>query len=430
MDKKNTLTKILIVFLALMFTAGVVFGGIQVLSAEGQMPPEEVYKESRTELPKSKAEMIAYLNACIDFAITEKAKLDVKTEISIEDESISFGENGDMLAKSLIYAKESILGELSKQYPAASVDFGKDFSAELWNLQFEGALIERNESKEDGDKYAFKIMFANENNPFGMDGIVNKSFHMAEAELVLNYLWESYKGFTEIENVKVICTGLEIDSAVNRLTDKINNVTYSKKLTVEADITFSGELSAAGTRKMTFTLQEKTGFNFTWANLALSPKTLEMEKGDIKVVSAQITASGDIKAKWSSSNPEVAEVDSDGYVKGRSVSTEPVVITAEFEFLGKTYTDTCEVYVKVPVTKVKISDTNLTMTVGETKTLEASVKPKDATIKDVLWYTNNPLIATVDANGKVTAIAEGETEIYILSKDGYYKISCMVTVTE
>lgn len=417
------------VLLVLMFLGGVSLGAGQVLSTEGQMPPEEKYKESLTKLPESKEEIIAYLNSAVDFAELDKAKLDVKTEISVEDDSISFGENGELFEKSFIYAKDSILSNISKKYSSGSVDFGKDFSAMLWNLDFNKVIIEKAESKEEGENYAFKIMFPNEDDPFSLNGIVNDRFHMKDSEKVIGYLWESQKGFAAIENVKVSCSNLEIDTTVNRLEDKISNITYFKKFNIEADITFSGELSSVGTRKMSFALQEKTVFDFTWANLALSPKTMKMEKGDIKVVSALITASGDIKVKWASSNPEVAEVDIDGYVKGRKVSAEPVIITADMEFLGKKFTDTCEVYVTVPVTRVNLSEKKIVLAMGETKMLQSSVKPKDATIKDVLWYTNNPAVAVVDDKGNITGVARGKTEIYVLSKDGYYKTSCAVTVT-
>ena len=335
-----------------------------------------------------------------------------------------------MLTKSFIYAKESILSNTLKRYPPVSIDFGEDFSADLWNLGFDGALIEKAESKEDGDNYTFEIMFPDESDPFNESNIVNDSFHMKESEEVLSYLWESYRGFAAIANVRVKCTGLIIEAAINRLSDKISRITYTKQLNVEADITFSGELAAAGTKRMTFTLEEKTGFSFTWPGLSLKPKELAMEKGDIKVVSVLMTASGDIKVKWTSSNPAVAEVDGDGYVKGRAVSAEPVIITAEMEFLGQTYTDTCEVYVKVPVTKVTLSDKEITLSKGETKALQAGVKPKDATVKAVLWYSVNPAVAAVDSSGNVTGVAAGKTEIYVLSKDGFYKISCAVAVTD
>jgi len=81
------------------------------------------------------------------------------------------------------------------------------------------------------------------------------------------------------------------------------------------------------------------------------------------------------------------------------------------------------------VKKVEISAKKLTLATGETQTLEAGVKPKDATIKDVIWQSSDPAVAAVDASGRVTAVSKGTAEIIALSKDGYYKITCIVTVT-
>lgn len=54
---------------------------------------------------------------------------------------------------------------------------------------------------------------------------------------------------------------------------------------------------------------------------------------------------------------------------------------------------------------------------------------KKATNKDVIWVSSNPRVATVDQNGKVTALRRGETYITAISKDGYrVKDSCKVKV--
>lgn len=429
-DRKNLITKLLMVFLLVMLLGGIALGAVHLLSLEGQEPPSLAYRQSLTHRPDSRTEIINYLNTCVAYAKTEQAKLDVATNISIDDDSISFGENGELLQKSFIYAKDSILEELVKQYHDKTVDFGQDFSGELRNLRFEPALMKTIQSKEDEDRYTFTIGFPDEAAPFGMNGIVNETFHMADSEAVLNHLWESYKDFATVENLAVTCTGLKIDSSVNRLTDKIEHITYTKALNIKADITFLGELAGVGSKAMAFTLEETTSFNFTWANLSLVPSVLNLVKGDIKVIGAVVTASGDNTVKWSSSNPSVASVDDQGYVKAHEVSTEAVSITAEFEFLGKKYRDTCEVTVTVPVKRVKLSARKLELIAGEEKRLQAGVKPNDATIQNVLWRSENPAVATVDSGGRVRGVSAGTTEIVVLSKDGYYKTSCKVTVTD
>jgi len=61
--------------------------------------------------------------------------------------------------------------------------------------------------------------------------------------------------------------------------------------------------------------------------------------------------------------------------------------------------------------------------------LIATVLPEDAHIKDVIWTTNNPAVATV-VNGKVKGISVGTATITVTTKDGGYTDTCVVTVEE
>ena len=75
-----------------------------------------------------------------------------------------------------------------------------------------------------------------------------------------------------------------------------------------------------------------------------------------------------------------------------------------------------------------MSKKNVELGVGETFTLSTKVSPKKATIQTVKWYSENEAVATVDENGVVTAVAQGEVIVYALSDDGYYRSTCEVTV--
>lgn len=81
----------------------------------------------------------------------------------------------------------------------------------------------------------------------------------------------------------------------------------------------------------------------------------------------------------------------------------------------------------VSVTGVTLSQTTLTLEVGKTATLTATVAPGDATNKEVTWTSSNASIATVNA-GKVTAIAAGSATITVTTKDGSKTATCAVTV--
>ena len=81
----------------------------------------------------------------------------------------------------------------------------------------------------------------------------------------------------------------------------------------------------------------------------------------------------------------------------------------------------------IAVTSVTLNKTELTLTEGESETLTATVKPDDATDKTVTWSSSNTAIATVDANGKVTAVKEGNA--IITAKAGEYTATCSVIVS-
>lgn len=81
----------------------------------------------------------------------------------------------------------------------------------------------------------------------------------------------------------------------------------------------------------------------------------------------------------------------------------------------------------VKVTAIELSDSEKKLNVGKSFTITATVKPDDALNRTIIWSSSDPSIATVDENGTVTAIAEGEAIITAESADGV-KAECKVTV--
>lgn len=82
----------------------------------------------------------------------------------------------------------------------------------------------------------------------------------------------------------------------------------------------------------------------------------------------------------------------------------------------------------VPVESVSLNHTELSLTEGDIDTLTATVEPADATNKDVTWSSNDEAIATVDANGKVSAVGAGIATITVTTEDGNKTATCAVTV--
>ena len=130
---------------------------------------------------------------------------------------------------------------------------------------------------------------------------------------------------------------------------------------------------------------------------------------------------------WTSSNTSVATVSSDGVITAKSVGTSTITVKTSD---GK-FSDTCTVTVRaaeVPVTGVTLDKTTLSMTVGDTQSLTATVSPSNASDKTVSWISSNSSVATVSSSGVVTAKSAGSATITVSTKDGGKTATCTVTV--
>ena len=163
--------------------------------------------------------------------------------------------------------------------------------------------------------------------------------------------------------------------------------------------------------------------------VTLNKSTLTLKVGASETLTATI-APADATNKnvtWASSDAAVATVDASGKVTGVAAGTATITVTTEDG--GKTAT--CQVTVKantVPVTGVTLNKIVLKLYMGGSETLKATVAPANATNKYVTWKSSNPAVATVDANGKVTAKSIGMADITVTTKDGGYTATCRVGV--
>ena len=82
------------------------------------------------------------------------------------------------------------------------------------------------------------------------------------------------------------------------------------------------------------------------------------------------------------------------------------------------------------VTGVSLNTDSLSLEVGESETLTATITPSNATNPNVTWSSDNTSVATVDANGEVTTVGAGTATITATAADGSgEKATCAVTVT-
>ena len=175
------------------------------------------------------------------------------------------------------------------------------------------------------------------------------------------------------------------------------------------------------------TFASDNGFKFEALNAPATGITLSKEKIEIaKDKSIRLTASltpvdTSDELTWTSSNEEVATVE-DGVVKAVGLGE------AEIVAMAGSVTKSCPVKVYQGVNNITLDVTSHTMTIGDFLQLTATIYPKDAEYKDVIWSSNNEDVAVVDQKGLVQAKAYGKVKITATSKDGGLEAVCNVTV--
>ena len=139
-------------------------------------------------------------------------------------------------------------------------------------------------------------------------------------------------------------------------------------------------------------------------------------------------ANADNKAvTWSSSDTAVATVDASGLVTAKAEGTATITVTTVEG--GKTAQCVITVpHVPVPVTGVTLNANAQIINAGSTFQLTETVAPANADNKAVTWSSSDTAVATVDANGLVTAKAEGTASIMVTTVDGGKTAQCVITV--
>ena len=130
---------------------------------------------------------------------------------------------------------------------------------------------------------------------------------------------------------------------------------------------------------------------------------------------------------WSSS---VCVLYQDPYAYAFALSASGTANLMQYRYLGMPIRPVTDESISfIPVTGVTLDKTSISLEKGEKLTLNATIQPADATNKNVSWSSTNPSVATVDAEGVVSAIGDGSARITVTTEDGGMTASCQVTVT-
>ncbi|MDE7227814.1 MAG: Ig-like domain-containing protein, partial [Treponemataceae bacterium] len=169
--------------------------------------------------------------------------------------------------------------------------------------------------------------------------------------------------------------------------------------------------------------------------ITLNQTSLKLKPDMTRTLTATVTPddADDTTVTWSSSDETVATVDADGTVTAHNYGETSICATATGSNPLAPPKQTCRVTVLsvlINVESVMLDTDMLTLTRGETARLTATVTPKDADNKTVSWSSSDTSVATVDADGTVTAVRAGTTIIYAKTDTTWFHgyATCTVTV--
>ena len=163
--------------------------------------------------------------------------------------------------------------------------------------------------------------------------------------------------------------------------------------------------------------------------ISLDKTSLILDEGDSEILTVKIIPVNATNKKftWKSNDETVASVEDNGEVTAHKAGSATITVTTD----DSNKTANCNVTVNAkitPVAGVSLNKTALSLVESNSETLIATITPASATNKNVTWESSDDAIATVDSNGKVTAVKTGNAIITVTTEDGNKAATCTVTV--
>ena len=159
------------------------------------------------------------------------------------------------------------------------------------------------------------------------------------------------------------------------------------------------------------------------------PDNLDVELNDGNETTVEATVSPadatDVKVSYASTDEAVATVDKDGRVQVLQPG-ECDITTTLMQDGEKVTEKTTHVKAFYEVESITLDSNEGKLTVGNSHTIKATVAPEEVAAETTIeWSSSNEKVATVDENGKVTAIAAGEATITAAAgeKNATYKLT-------
>ena len=317
-------------------------------------------------------------------------------------------------------------------------------------------------SENNYDKFKFSV---NDSVVLTKSGLVswNSYSYQATADGEYTFLWSytkdgSVNGNSDacwVDNVYIgaplAVTGIEVLEHIDIPVNGTGTVAYSvlpenaynKNVSFEsadagiAAVNSNGVVTGVSAGETTITVTTEDG-GFTGActinvyNQAVTGVTIEPSEAELPAgYSMKLTATvlpenaTNKNVVYSVDDESILSVDQDGNITGLSLGIATVTVTTE----DGGFTASAEITViPVQVTGVSISPKSVSVALGHTIQLTASITPSNAANKNLSWSASDETIISVDGQGTVTGLSGGTATVTVTTEDGGFSASAEITV--
>lgn len=437
-SKKKNIVLVFLV-LAVIISGCIAAVGFYVKTAvpEATVELPEEQKASLTAEP-DKDGFAAYLGMLVaKTADSDRVKTKIENNLSIDDDSVSM-DASDADTGVLKFALQSLLGKAGEQYENYDGKFGDGFNA-VPEISFTSADItefsfEQGEAKEgdDGSKKEPNFFYFKADLD-GKNESIAKAFKSDKIDAVISETAKTVSDMITVKSYELTDVKYHVEGKTNRLNDELQELKLITDYSVKLNAEFIGDYAALGAKTIAFNYRVENKYGYTWAGLEIDEDMIIIEQGEDKQLSVNAVieegaANDEFMVIAVSSDESIAKITKDGMVTGVKTSDKPVTVKMTLEYKGNVYTDECQVYVVVHAKNARTNPDSVSLGVGETEQLTCTVTPEDATLKDVLWFSEDESIATVSDDGTVTAVKSGTVKVYAVTVDGNFRASCEVEV--
>lgn len=379
--------------------------------AEGENPAEVVIRPqayNRNGTPTEWPPVLSYQDGSI--RIQKEIEVEYEKQ-AVAVESVAINPSSVVMEK----GETMVLKEVFQ--PALSDDWGSDWSTSDSNVatisNYSGTLT----AKGTGE-----CVITLTHRATGLTGTCNVKVVVMPTEVTLDR--------TEATMIK----GETLQLAATLLpADADDTLVWTSTDETVATVDTQGNVTALKTGATTVTVTDIKGHTATCevtvtnpvAAVTLDRTEVAMIKGETLKLTATVTPADadDTAVAWTTSDEAVATVDEDGNLTAVATGTATVTVTD-----AEGHTVTCAVTVTNPVIAVTLDRTEAAMLRDETLRLTATVTPEDADDVSVTWSSDNEDVASVDAEGLVTALSTGSAVITAADAEGH-TATCAVSVT-